>query len=155
MTNDDDSPRNAKEWEVDAFYDGDCPACVREVDWLQKHDGRKRIRFFDISASDFDPDRDAGMPIARLEDCFQARMESGEVLEGPEAFRQLYAVTGAERGQSDQRVPVFSQVADLGYRWLTNLRLRRACRRVAHTCACNRKADWSTSFLRSPNPSKT
>jgi predicted DCC family thiol-disulfide oxidoreductase YuxK len=142
MSEDDNLQEMAATRAIDAFYDRDCSLCMREVNWLKKRAEAQRIHFIDVSAADFDPDRDAGMPIARLEDCIQARLESGEVLEGPEAIRRLYRVVSPERGQGRGRLPVLAGMVDLVHRWLAKRRLRRACRRIVDTCACaGRRSD--------------
>lgn len=141
MPSDNDNDAKAEDGsEIDAFYDGDCPICTREVDWLRRRNGFQRIRFVDVSAPGFDPDRDAGMPIDRLADCIQARLQNGEVLEGAEAFRRLYEVTGSERLERLKRLPVLSPVVDVGYRWFAEQRLRRAGRRIVNACVCARRA---------------
>ena len=143
MPSDNDNDNDAKAekgLDVEAFYDSDCPVCSREVDWLRNRDVFQRIRFVDVATPGFDPGRDAGMPIDRLGDCIQARLETGEVLEGADAFRRLYEVACLERAQRLQRTPLLSPVVGLGSRWLAEQRMRRACRRVGRACACLRKA---------------
>src|SRR5262249_38401537 len=43
-------------YDVEAFYDGDCPLCRREMNLLKRWDRRERIRFTDISDPGFQPD---------------------------------------------------------------------------------------------------
>ena len=41
-------------YDVEVFYDGECPLCLREVRMLERLDrGRGRIVFTDIAATDF------------------------------------------------------------------------------------------------------
>lgn len=120
--------------EAEAFYDGDCPLCSREVVWLHKRDTNERIRFIDIAAPQFDADRDAGFPVCRA-DCIQARLASGEVLEGTDAFHQLYAIVESPQEQKPARLRVILPALDFGHRLITRRRLRITERQVAHTCA--------------------
>ncbi|MGL5077875.1 MAG: DCC1-like thiol-disulfide oxidoreductase family protein, partial [Waterburya sp.] len=47
---------NKSAWKIKLLYDGECPLCVREVDFLTKKDaGRKIIKFVDITELDYDP----------------------------------------------------------------------------------------------------
>jgi predicted DCC family thiol-disulfide oxidoreductase YuxK len=125
--------------EIEAFYDGDCSVCSREVAWIHRRDLDGRIRFIDIAAPGFDADRDAGIPIARLQDCIQARLASGEVIEGVEVFRNLYTIVGFPRMARLTRLPLLSPVLDFGYRLFAKNRLRLAGRRIARTCTSVQK----------------
>jgi predicted DCC family thiol-disulfide oxidoreductase YuxK len=41
-------------WAIEAYFDGACPLCVREMRLLQRLDRRRLIRFVDIAAPGFD-----------------------------------------------------------------------------------------------------
>jgi hypothetical protein len=42
-------------WKIKLLYDGECPLCLREVNFLQKRDaGRGLVAFVDIAAENFD-----------------------------------------------------------------------------------------------------
>lgn len=43
------------------LYDGACPLCLREVKGLQQRDQRGAIRFVDLNAPDYDPQRWGGI----------------------------------------------------------------------------------------------
>ena len=50
-------------WDVRVLYDGDCPLCVREVDFLRGKDGGAgRLDLVDIASDEYDPDANAGIP---------------------------------------------------------------------------------------------
>jgi predicted DCC family thiol-disulfide oxidoreductase YuxK len=122
------------EFEAAAYFDGACTRCSQEVEWLRRGAGCRRILFVDISAPAFDPDRDAGIPIVRQQDCIQTRLKTGEVLQGVEAVRHLYGLALSEQSQRYGWLPLLSPVLDLGHRVLANRRLRRACERMARWC---------------------
>ena len=46
--------RDMIDFDIEVFYDGACPLCTREMKMLARHDRRGRIRFTDITASDFE-----------------------------------------------------------------------------------------------------
>ena len=131
-------PDNDNDIEIEAFYDGDCSVCAREVAWLRNQETAARIRFADIAAPGFDADRDAGIPIERLHDCIQARLATGEVVEGVEVFRHLYEIVALPRVVRLTPLPVVSRVLDAGYRLLAKNRLLLAGRRVARSCTATR-----------------
>jgi predicted DCC family thiol-disulfide oxidoreductase YuxK len=42
-------------WKIKLLFDGACPLCVREVNFLKRKDGdRHLIKFVDIAAEDYD-----------------------------------------------------------------------------------------------------
>jgi hypothetical protein len=41
--------------QIDLLYDSECPICQMEVDFLKKRDVNNRIRFTDLSSSDYNP----------------------------------------------------------------------------------------------------
>ena len=64
-------------WYVEAFYDGDCPLCVREVNLLRRLDRkRQRIRWTDIAAPDFDA-QSTGKTLRVLDDDTCRRLAPG------------------------------------------------------------------------------
>jgi predicted DCC family thiol-disulfide oxidoreductase YuxK len=83
-------------WTVEVYYDGDCPLCMREIRMLMRRDTRGRIRFTNIAAEGFDAAA-VGLDRATLMGKIHGRLPSGEIIEGVEVFRQLYAAVGFER----------------------------------------------------------
>ena len=44
------------------LYDGDCPLCMKEVDFLRRRDaGRGAIDFVDVAAAEYSAERNAGI----------------------------------------------------------------------------------------------
>ena len=40
-----------EDWQVEVFYDGECPLCLREIKMLRWMDRREQIRFTNIADS--------------------------------------------------------------------------------------------------------
>jgi predicted DCC family thiol-disulfide oxidoreductase YuxK len=123
------------ESEIEVFYDGDCYVCGREMKWLRGRDAEGHIRFTDIAAPGFDADRDAGIPIERLRDCIQARLHSGEVLEGMDVFRQLYEIVGFPGLVRLTRLPGVTRILDEAYYLFARHRPQLTARCEDRTCA--------------------
>jgi predicted DCC family thiol-disulfide oxidoreductase YuxK len=50
-----ESLSSSTQWQIKLLYDGECPLCVREVNFLQKRDrGRGLVSFVDIAEDDYD-----------------------------------------------------------------------------------------------------
>lgn len=119
--------------QVSILYDGACPLCRREVEWLSRLDrGRGRLGRIDISDPDFDPARVA-RSLETLMGRIHALLPDGTLIEGVEVFRRAYAAVGLGWLLAWTRLPVLRPVADAGYRWFARNRLRLTGR--AHACS--------------------
>jgi len=125
-------------FDLEVFYDGDCPLCAREVRWLRRRDRGGRIRFVDIAAPGFDP-REAGVPAETLMERIHARLPDGTVIDGVEVFRRIYAAVGFPILARLSRLPVVSGLLDLAYRWFARNRLRLTGRCRDGSCEIPRR----------------
>ncbi len=110
-------------FEIEAFYDGDCPLCVRELALLRRWDRRSRIRFTNLADPAFEP-ASVGRTFDEMMDRMHGRLPSGELVEGVEVFRRLYAAVGFRRLVAVSRWPLISPLLDLLYRFFARHRLR-------------------------------
>jgi predicted DCC family thiol-disulfide oxidoreductase YuxK len=109
----------------EVFFDGECPLCVREIRMLGRLDRRHRIRFTDIAAPSFDPS-ELGVPLEQLMARIHGRDlrgDAGELIEGVEVFRRLYAAVGLGPLVRITRAPVVRHALDRGYDWFAKHRL--------------------------------
>lgn len=116
--------------EIEVFYDGACPLCKREIDWLRKKDADRRILFTDISATEFQAES-TGRTYQELMARIHGRLPDGNLIEGVEVFRRLYQAVGYHRLVAFSRLPVIRNFLDLGYRVFAPIRTRlpgRHCR---------------------------
>jgi hypothetical protein len=126
--------RDAGEFDLEVFYDGQCPLCAREIRMLRRLDRRERIRFTDIAAPGFDAGAMGPGPEALMER-IHARLPDGSLIEGVEVFRLLYAAVGFSRLVAVTRWPLVARLLDLGYRWFAANRLRLTGRCRDDACA--------------------
>lgn len=108
--------------QFEVFFDGDCPLCRREIDFLRRRDRQGQIAFTDIDQIDFSestqtPDRETLM--AEI----HGRMPDGSIVKGVEVFRQLYSRIGWSWPVSLSRWPGISQTLDFCYRIFARNRL--------------------------------
>jgi predicted DCC family thiol-disulfide oxidoreductase YuxK len=124
----------SSDFDVEVFFDGDCPLCVREIELLRKLDKQtQRIRFTDIQAADFSPEG-VGLSFPELMRRIHGRLPSGELIEGTEVFRRLYAAVGFRRAVAFSRWPGVSQLLDAGYSLFAKNRLRVTGRCTDEIC---------------------
>lgn len=103
-------------WEFEAFYDGGCPLCVREIGMLRRWDRRQKIKFTDIQAPDFSA-ADVGKSFEDLMTRMHGRLPDGTWVTGVEVFRRMYAAVGFRPLVWISRCPGISHLMDAGY-WL-------------------------------------
>lgn len=120
--------------EIEVFYDGGCPLCLREVNFLRGRDRQGKIRFTDIDAPDFRA-ADFGPSHQELMAQIHARMPDGTWIRGVEVFRRLYRAVGLGWLVSLTRVPAISQLLDWGYSIFARNRLRLSGRCTKQTCS--------------------
>lgn len=121
------------DFEVEVFYDGACPLCMREIAMLRRRDKQGRIRFTDIAAPGFDPTI-TGLSWEALMGRIHGRLPDGTIIEGVEVFRRLYAAVGFPRLAAVSRAPGISQALGLAYRVFAKNRLRLTGRCDEGTC---------------------
>lgn len=127
---DSSSPTQA-DYDVEVFYDGDCPLCMREINLLRRLDKRNRIRFTNIAAESFQPAA-VGKTMDELMAEIHGRLPDGTLVDGVEVFRRLYSAVGWGWVVAPTRLPLVRQGLDLAYRFFARYRLRLTGRCDAH-----------------------
>ena len=125
-----------EDWQVEVFYDGECPLCLREIKMLRWMDRREQIRFTNIADSSFST-ADYGKTMQEFMDGIQGRLPDGTWIIGVEVFRRLYAAVGLGAIVALTRLPGVSHSLDLGYRIFAKNRLRLTGRCNSGNCDVN------------------
>jgi predicted DCC family thiol-disulfide oxidoreductase YuxK len=125
-------------FDIEVFYDGACPLCLREIRMLRGRDRRQRIRFVDIAADGFDA-ASVGLTWDTLMARIHGRLPDGTLVEGVEVFRRLYAAVGFGPVVALTRLPGVKQLLDLAYQAFAKNRLRLTGRCVDRACELHQK----------------
>ncbi|CAI5998472.1 unnamed protein product [Closterium sp. NIES-65] len=100
-------------WQLKMLYDGDCPLCMREVDFLQ---GRNKefgtLKFVDIAAGDYSADEHAGVSYEAAMGSIHGIRRDGTVVTGVEAFREFYEAVGLGWVYAITKFPPVGALAD-------------------------------------------
>ena len=105
------------------FFDGECPFCVREVQWLLRRSRDGRLAAIDIAAPEFDAAAFGGTPesfMARI----HGRRADGTMIDGMQVFREAYAAVGLGWLVAPTGWPILRPLFDAGYRWFARNRVR-------------------------------
>lgn len=112
-------------WQIKLLYDGECPLCVREVNFLRAKDaGRGLVKFVDIAAEDYNPTEHGGVDFETAMERIHAVLADGRVIKNVEVFRRVYETLGMGWVYAITRVPVIGAIADWVYGIWAAWRLR-------------------------------
>lgn len=129
------------DFEVEVFFDGECPLCVREIGLLRRLDAQQsRIRFTDISSPSFVV-AELGISYRALMERIHARLPNGELVTGVEVFRRLYGAVGFRRLVALTRWPVVAPLLGVAYELFAKNRLRLTGRCTPELCERPAAAD--------------
>ncbi|MGK7911642.1 MAG: thiol-disulfide oxidoreductase DCC family protein [Synechococcus sp.] len=111
-------------WQIELLFDGDCPLCVREVNFLRRKDaGRGIISFVDIAALDYNPQNHAGIDFKTAMGVIHAVKSDGAIIRGVDVFRQVYDALGIGWIYAATRWPVVGPLVDKLYELWADRRL--------------------------------
>lgn len=110
------SSPSAPSWKIKLLYDGECPLCVREVNFLQKKDaGRGLVAFVDIASHDYNPEANGGVDFETAMGRIHAVLPDGTVIKNVEVFRRVYEVLGMGWVYAVTKLPGIGAIADALY----------------------------------------
>ncbi|MEO8270648.1 MAG: DUF393 domain-containing protein, partial [Aureliella sp.] len=98
---------NQPSWEIEVFYDGECPLCLREIRMLRWMDYKQRILFTDIARKGFSPE-EYGKDMDELMGQIHGRLPDNSWITGVEVFRGLYSAIGFKTLVNLTRLPLIS-----------------------------------------------
>ena len=130
-------------FEIEVFYDGECPLCIREINMLKRLDKELRIKFSDIANAEFNMSEiDASW--SDLMNSIHGRLPNGRLIKGVEVFRRLYSAVGFGALVKISRLPLISNLLDLAYKIFAKNRLALTGRCLDASCKIDKKSSKST-----------
>ena len=112
-------------WEIKLLYDGQCPLCLREVNFLQKKDaGRGLVAFVDIASDRYSPEDHGGVSFEAAMGRIHAVLPDGDVIQNVAVFRRVYEVLGMGWIYAPTAWPVIGPVIDGLYSLWADWRLK-------------------------------
>ena len=112
-------------WKIKLLYDGECPLCVREVNFLTKKDaGRGIVNFVDIADPDYDPRDNADIDFATAMGRIHAILPDGTVIKNVEVFQRVYEELDIGWMYAITKLPIVGAIADWIYGIWADWRLK-------------------------------
>ncbi len=106
------------------FFDGGCPLCKREVDFMQSRNKKGYLRFIDINSSDFSLDPKYGITYKQAMERIHALKSDGSVINDIKVFQEAYSLIGLGWIYSPTKLPIFDKLIDFVYRFWAKYRLK-------------------------------
>ncbi len=110
------------QWQLKLLYDGECPFCRREVEWLKRRDRHGHLAFEDISELGFSPAKYHLTP-EEVQSVLHGVLPDGRVVRRTEAVRQAYRAVGLGWLVAPSGWPGLSWIADGCYRIFAKYRI--------------------------------
>lgn len=127
-------------WRIKLLYDGECPFCMREVNFLQKKDrGRGLVAFVDISQDSYDPSEHGGVDFEAAMGRIHAILADGTVVRDLEVFRQVYKTLGMGWIYAPTKWAAIAPIANKLYQIWASWRLRMTGRPRLETIVSQRQ----------------
>lgn len=127
-------------WQIKLLYDGECPLCVREVNFLQKRDaGRGLVMFVDIADDRYTPEANGGIDFTTAMGRIHAILPDGTIIKNVEVFRRVYEILGMGWVYAATKLPMIGSIVDAVYGIWADWRLKLTGRPDLATVVANRQ----------------
>ena len=119
------APAAMADWKINLLYDGDCPLCLREVNFLKKKDGgRGLVAFTDIAADDYEPAAHGNVSFEAAMARIHAVLPDDSVVQNVDVFRRVYAELGIGWMYAPTQWPLLGPIVDTLYNVWADWRLK-------------------------------
>ncbi len=111
-------------WKIKLLYDGKCPLCLREVNFLKKRDAsRGLIAFVNIADDNYTPQEHGGVDFETAMGRIHAVLPDGTVVKNLEVFRRVYKILGMGWIYAATQWPIIGPIAEILYQIWADWRL--------------------------------
>ena len=105
------------------LYDGACPLCLRETDFLKKKDSSKYINFVDISIN-YIPENFENISFKEAMSNLHGILSSGEIIYGVDVLAYSYELVGLGWIYFPTKLPILSNFIRFLYKYWAKYRLK-------------------------------
>ena len=118
------------------FFDGGCPLCKREIDFLQSRNQKGYLKFIDINNPDFSLDFKYGITYKQAMERIHALRSDGSVIKDIKVFQEAYSLIGLGWIYAPTKFPIFDKLIELIYALGEKYRLKLTFRpSIEKVCA--------------------
>ena len=106
------------------FFDGGCPLCRREVDFLQSRNQKGNLGFIDINSSDFSLDLKYGITYKQAMERIHALKIDGSIIKDIKVFQEAYGLIGLGWIYAPTKLPILDKFIEFFYGLWAKYRLK-------------------------------
>ena len=99
------------------LFDGGCPLCKREVEFLQSRNQKGYLNFVDIIISDFSLNLKCGITYKQAMERIHAFRSDGSVIKDVMVFQEAYSLIGLGWIYAPSKLPILDKIIEFIY-WL-------------------------------------
>ena len=106
------------------LFDGGCPLCVRETNFLKSKDELNKIDFVDINNVDYNPILFKDISYAEAMSNLHGILENGNIIKGLDVLAYSYELIGLGWVYYPLKIEFFAPVLRLFYKYWAKYRLK-------------------------------
>jgi len=106
------------------LYDGGCPLCRRETNFLKDRDKFEKINFVDINSKDYDPKNYQNISFEKAMSNLHGILNNGNIIKGLDVLAYSYQLIGLGWIYFPIRIPIISNLLKIIYRFWAKYRLQ-------------------------------
>ena len=106
------------------LFDGGCPLCLRETNFLKRRDIFNQIKFVDINNKNYDESFFNNISYSEAMSNLHGILENGEIIRGLDVLAYSYELIGLGWVYSPLKIKFLSPVLRLVYRYWAKYRLQ-------------------------------
>ena len=105
------------------LFDGGCPLCLKETNFLKKKDVSNKINFVDINRDDYDPTIFKGISYEEAMSNLHGISEKGDIIKGLDVLAYSYELIGLGWVYYPLKIRLLAPVLRLIYKYWARYRL--------------------------------
>ena len=106
------------------LFDGGCPLCLRETNFIKKRDISKQIAFIDINSKEYDKRIFNDISYAEAMSNLHGIMENGEIIRGLDVLAYSYELIGLGWDYYPLKIKFLSPLLRMAYKYWAKYRLQ-------------------------------
>ena len=106
------------------LFDGGCPLCLRETNFLKKRNFSNQILFIDINSKDYDQSLFCNISYSKAMSNLHGIMENGEIIRALDVLAYSYELVGLGGVYYPLKIKFLSPILRLVYRYWAKYRLQ-------------------------------
>ena len=106
------------------LYDGGCPLCKRETDFLKRRDKLGNIKFVDINSNNYDPTNYQNISYKKAMSNLHGILHNGNLIQGLDVLAYAYQLVGLGWVYFPIKIPIISNLLKIFYSFWAKYRLK-------------------------------